>query len=401
MKTMDLPYGKMSPELTLSFVDLTKEFLAQPQPVIDELIASKRLKGNVLSCIRKAIIGNSSRPDLAKLLWIVFSPRILSVILTEGRCNLACRMCGGSRGALKSLAVSDLRTILEHVPTTELITFVAGNSEPLLHPDIRGILDVLHQFRVNADIVTNGHLLTDSLADVMVEFGLPTSLNISLDAASEMRYRSIRGASLNSVIQKLKRLNKRKQSAGMQYPRLALLMVGMADNIGELAALVDIAADTGAFRVHLDHMKGDYPPGDFTTNPDWPLYIEQAQMRASNTNVILQLPSDILAGAASLGGNSTTTEKSPSHRPTLSCCSWVDSTYVGLDGCMMPCCHNCRTLGNILERHIAQQQCYFRYRMKNVDGYVEAFCTTARNCAYSQEQRALGLKPSLMGAMEI
>lgn len=373
-------------------------FGAQPRPAafVRELIAQHRLKGPWLAGLRKAVM-LSNRPDLAPLLWLVFSPTLLSIELTQGRCNLACRMCGGARSELKFLTPENLRTMLEHIPTAELITFMAGDSEPLLHPQLPEIFALVNAYGVAANVVTNGHLLNDALIDRLIARDSRTDLNISLDAATAGTYRAIRGAALEHVTGNLRHLRDRKRMAHSLYPRVALLMVGMRDNIAELPAFVELAAELGAFRVMLSHMKGEYEPGDFVRHPDWPAIIRAAAQKAAETGVALQLPADISAGREPSAAPAPPTCGVQNQPPQFCHCSWIDSVQIGLAGAMAPCCHIVeRNLGNILERDISQQLLYLRYRMGNLKGAVEPGCLSARNCAYVDEQRARNLTPPLM-----
>jgi hypothetical protein len=138
-----------------------------------------------------------------------------------------------------------------------------------------------------------------------------------------------------------------------------------------------------AYRVHVDHLKGDFSPGDFTANPRWRHFVSEAFEAAATSKVSLQMPSDVVAAPNKSGS------------PKLNYCSWMESAQIGMTGNLSPCCHNPRVLGNIFEKHISQQTDYLRYRMKNMDGKVEAFCLTAKNCAYVEERRAFGTAPGL------
>jgi MoaA/NifB/PqqE/SkfB family radical SAM enzyme len=379
--------------------EVSREFLTHPKAVIDGFIAARGLKGNILSRIQQTLIEHAARPELQPFLWLLFTPIVASVILTEGRCNLACRMCGGSKGTLRALTPDSLRIILRHIPSVELVIFVAGNSEPLLHPDLPEILQVLKEFRVNADIVTNGHLLTPSLVTTMLDTQRPTSLNISLDAATPATYESIRHASFNHVVSNLRQLRDERARRALPWPRRALLMVGMADNIADLPAMVDLAAELDAFRVHVDHLKGEHTPGDFTTCPDWQVHVMEAMRRAKATGVLLQLPTDVKVALPRLAAPAPTqrsvTGTAP-RVPSFTQCSWSSSVYIGLDGTMTPCCHHLKRIGNIFAAPIWEQRQYLLYRMNNSRGQVEPFCIQARNCAYTEEQRALGLRPPQM-----
>jgi MoaA/NifB/PqqE/SkfB family radical SAM enzyme len=381
--------------------DMERLFARDPQNVVTRLISEKALKGNRLSVLRRILLEDTSNAEMAEWLWLVLSPRILSVMITQDRCNLACRMCGGSKGTLKYLKPAHFCQILRHIPTADLVTLVAGNSEPLLNPAMPEILRCAKDERVNLDIVTNGQLLSPHLIQTMMETGRPTGLNISIDAAKSETYRRIRGAPLDKLFRNLEYLSERKRASASEFPKVSLLMVGMEDNIEELPDLVLLASRMKAYRVHVDHLKGHFSPGDFVKNPRWRLFVSEAYETAATCNVFLQMPLDVVVSPSSQDAASNHNaspmpiQKLTGAPPRLNYCSWMESAQIDRTGNLSPCCHNPRVLGNIFEKHISQQIDYLRYRMKNMDGKVEKCCLGAKNCAYVEEKRAFGTVPGL------
>jgi len=333
-------------------------------------------------------------------------------------------MCGGSRGKIHYLKAVRLEKMLSNTPTVEMVTFVAGNSEPLMNPELAENLSLTREHKANWDIVTNGHLLNDRMIDVMVSDPGASRLNISLDACKSEPYQAIRRAPLDRVLSNLRNIRDAKRSRGVKFPALSLLMVGMEDNIEELPGFVELAAELEAERVLLSHMLREYTPGDFVRNRNWQKAIIEATEVASRTGVRLELPVD--AGIAdhssvpvlpqatkessvdpviSAGQTSVMTppqEESSkvdfSADPQLDCkgCPWLLDVHVQLDGVMNPCCNVGVDIGNIYDGPLFANTKYLHARIAHMKGLLYPECMENLNCAYVSEIKRLKMVPSFI-----
>ncbi|MBN1880003.1 SPASM domain-containing protein [bacterium] len=150
------------------------------------------------------------------------------------------------------------KIISEVVPHVFRIDLV-GDGEILLVPSlILKVLNAAAKQKILVNASTNGVILTEELANMLVRNQLH-DLNISLDAAQADTYRAIRGADLDLVLRNIKTLNQVKKKADSLYPRLQFSMVGMKRNIDQLPALVHLAAQYGAQSVMVQAM-GEFDP---------------------------------------------------------------------------------------------------------------------------------------------
>jgi radical SAM protein with 4Fe4S-binding SPASM domain len=89
----------------------------------------------------------------------------------------------------------------------------AGHGEPLLHKDIAKMVAYAKKKNVaeRVEIVTNGSLLTEELADALIEAGLDR-LRISIQGINSEQYRDIMGKKFNfqALINNIKYFNKNK-----------------------------------------------------------------------------------------------------------------------------------------------------------------------------------------------
>ena len=346
------------------------------------LISQGLFRGQILAAIRQEVLRVAGTDLGDRMLWTLLMPDIISVISVAGKCNLACRMCTGSpKGTLRHLSAAQLATIQKHIPTANLTILVASDAEPLLNPEFDDMLEVLAQHRQSFFLVTNGHLLKSSTIDTLVAYPVSSHINVSLDAATPETYKRVRGASLNHVIKNIEALRDRKQQAKSSRLIYSLLMVGMEDNIHELPAVVELAARLGAVRVKLDHMGGNYDPGDFMKNPEWPTYIRQAVEVGKRTGVVLGLPPD-----ASKGAEIEHSARVVSHFPRY--CEWNNRVSIGFDGMINPCCWLTKVnLGNIYEQPIYYNNTYVETRAFLQQGNVLPQCRPMVNCQYVQSLR--------------
>ena len=419
----------------ISEEELIKAFRNNPDSLLNYIIEKKALKSTYRNILVDFVLNSVSEDSRwEKYLWIALLPQRLSVVTVDNFCNLACRMCGGSKGKMKWFKPGMLRKMLSHCPTAEMITFVAGNSEPMLNPDLRENFQILNENSIRSTFVTNGHYLNRKNIDAMIECQQPTSVNVSLDAIDPVIYKEIRGADNTKVLTGLFKLVEAKEKAGLELPHISLLMVGMEDNISELPKFVKLADQIGALRVHVDHMLGSYRPGDFTLNPEWRNHVVEAIELAEKLDVLLQLPldtmqiiqredllkkkrfqaekekcSDIKAkekiqkqvkkpefhDGASCGSKAVSLKENIKEIAEMKTghCPWLREAHINIDGAIRPCCNMPANMGNIYEMPLWENQNFLQTRIHHSRGEIERLCMGNSNCTYVQELKENNIRP--------
>ncbi len=176
------------------------------------------------------------------------------------KCNLRCTMCMMSHPSHYKRPLQRLplelferlaADIFWHVHS---LSFTLG-AEPLLHPDFARFVEIASRYRIpQIYAVTNGTLLTDTVARAIVTHGMHV-LTVSIDAARAETYGQIRiGGDWDQLIGNLHRFQRVKRELGSHTPNLELTFVMMRTNIGELPEFVDVAARLGANSVNIVHM---------------------------------------------------------------------------------------------------------------------------------------------------
>jgi len=174
--------------------------------------------------------------------------------LTEG-CNLRCRHCwiepkfqGGGK-KYPALDVHLFRSILSQAKPLGLECVKLTGGEPLLHPQIAEIVDIVREEKLRLTVETNGVLCTADLARRIAACGQPF-VAVSLDGADAQTHEWVRGVegSFEATLQGIRNL----VDAGI---RPQVIMSIMRRNVGQMEALVRLAESIGAASVKFNFVQ--------------------------------------------------------------------------------------------------------------------------------------------------
>ena len=171
--------------------------------------------------------------------------------LTAG-CNLACRHCWlapkydpeGRR--YPTLDVNLFRQILDEAKPLGLQTVKLTGGEPLLHPGIHGILDIVKNEKLSLILETNGLLCDEQTAKHLAEFDYPF-VSVSLDGATDEVHDRIRG--VPGAFEKAVRGIKVLVAQGI-HPQVIFSI--MRENVHQIEAIISFAESLGASSVKFN-----------------------------------------------------------------------------------------------------------------------------------------------------
>lgn len=278
--------------------------------------------------------------------------RRLQVEVT-GACNLACRMClVRYRPSLDREAAAfpldRFEALLDRLPDLEEVT-LQGLGEPLLHPDLPGMVAAASRRGLRVGFNTNGTLLTHRRIDSLLGAGL-SWVHVSVDGATPATFERIRdGARFRQVIRNLRRLVEHRDARGGAPPHVQLNTVLMRSNLAELPDVVRLAADIGVDRMWLQALSHDFSDTDddvtyvairgFTdAEAVWgngqgeAASVAEARRVADELGLDLRLPDQPDPPAGGTPDPVTTGE------PALPCDWPWTGMYVTHDGKVQPCC---------------------------------------------------------------
>jgi len=126
-------------------------------------------------------------------------PRTLPIILlwvTE-RCNLRCRMCGDQwradqQSSRQTLSLTEIEPIIQAAGRLRTMIISLTGGEPLLHPDIYAILDLIRAEGIAAHMCSNGTLLNEERVERLARTSLK-SISVSIDSSLPAVHDQLRG----------------------------------------------------------------------------------------------------------------------------------------------------------------------------------------------------------------
>ena len=255
------------------------------------------------------------------------------------RCNLPCQTCVRTfnlHEPERDPLPRELKQVAGGLPNLRR-TVLHGIGEPLLNKNLPEMIRFAKAQGSWVLFNSNGILLNRRWQDTLIDCGLD-ELRISIDAATPETFLKIRGATtFHRIVANLREFVARKAERGVAYPQLSLWFVGMRDNIHELPALVDLAADIGIPEVYFQRLVYN---GLGVAQKEQSLHGQtEGQVRAIIEAAVARGEARGVALRAS--GATTPLESlrpSAEARPWARCRRPWTSTYVTAHGKVLPCC---------------------------------------------------------------
>jgi len=243
-----------------------------------------------------------------------FSPRRVHLDISH-ECNLHCFMCPHKlmETEKKYLSLEHFRHILNQLPKVRAIT-LQGCGETLMNPELPDMLTLGQSRNINFTLVTNGILLNQR--NVRGLNGV-SNITVSIDSPDPEKYKEIRGANIDIIINNLKTLKQLKKGLS-----LSIQSILMEDTIGSIPELIALAEEVGAEQVRLLHLEG------FNQELE-----KKHAFRLDNVKNILDKTKELAL-------KSNVRIEIPPLQPTLRNCfePWF-SPRISLEGDIYPCCY--------------------------------------------------------------
>ena len=174
----------------------------------------------------------------AKPCWIFFS--------LSHKCTYSCQMCGVVK-ILKGheLCLKDVKNVFEEISVWDWdFTIVITGGEPFLRPDIFDIFKQAQKLKLKIEVVSNGSLINQAIAEKIMFSGLK-NIAISLDGACEQTHDSIREKwAFKKAVEAIKYLVAAKKAIG-SGPQISVWTTIMKENVAELFDIIPLIKDLG------------------------------------------------------------------------------------------------------------------------------------------------------------
>lgn len=256
------------------------------------------------------------------------------------RCNSKCRTCVRTFRTLeppRDMSLTEFVHIIDQFPVIERVT-LHGIGEPLLNVDLAEMIRYVKGKHPAAAVLfnSNGISLTGNCRRTLIESGLD-EYRVSLDAATAQTYSLIRGMdAFEYVKENIRRLI--YEAGPESLPRVSLWLVAVRDNVAELPALVDLAAELGVPEVYVQRLVL-FDAG--FARPEKSVYrnlqgreeqaLNQASRRAEELGITLRA-SGLTSPDESLRGPGEDVQ------PWADCRRPWATTYITANGNVLPCC---------------------------------------------------------------
>lgn len=102
-------------------------------------------------------------------------------------CNLDCSFCSDDNLEKKTITISEFEHILKEINDYTDYIYLHVKGEPLLHPNLKEILDLCKKYNKQVNITTNGTLLKLS-KDILLNSKIVRQINISLHSENNKEH---------------------------------------------------------------------------------------------------------------------------------------------------------------------------------------------------------------------
>lgn len=149
---------------------------------------------------------------------VMKSPKSVDILFTS-RCNLSCKYCSNSTGDIpEDLPISEWIQFIEELGRNSVLNIGIGGGEPFIRDDLTELIESIVRNRMRYTIVSNGSLITESIASFIASTGRCDSIQISIDGSHSQPHDVFRGkGSFHGAINGLECLRKQGIAVGSYH----------------------------------------------------------------------------------------------------------------------------------------------------------------------------------------
>lgn len=337
---------------------------------------------------------NYERKKLRTRLWSYPSTLLIE---PTNRCNIDCVMCFRhfshtyQIGDMDNKIFEKLGTILPYIQEVNL----QARGEPLLHKQLLSWIKQAKSTGTKVSFFTHGLLLTPAVIEQLVSLPLDL-LTISLDAATKIRFESIRlRANFDTIISNIKNLVEYKRKNNSRSPELQIHFVAMRQNIEELPLVLKLAKEFEVTSVIVEHLwvfdAAIIQETLFLDRDRMQTYFKLARETARDLNLNLVLPSEapikfcepVVLKQAGLTQFEYLMQNNHmlAHSDEYYCLEPWRIAIIYWNGDISPCCYTDRVMGNLQQhsfREIWNNSDYREFRRNIKKGPLPKECVNCR-----------------------
>jgi radical SAM protein with 4Fe4S-binding SPASM domain len=286
------------------------------------------------------------------------------------RCDLSCRFCPREHLPIKGedLTLDTFRRIIDHNPFVVAV-LLQGLGEPLLHPEIEGMIRYGRSKRIFMGICTNGMALTADRFERLTSSGL-NYLAISVDGTGEAFEAMRNGARFDLLIERLSEI----KNKGIRGGLMAFWMRLCRQNFDQVLPVLDLARAFGVAHVHFQDLQykhdaeylHDLSLSSFLNGSGMSTFLASARRQAARRGIV------------------TTFDPMDRHQKRTHCTWPWEKMYIDCRGDVWPCCvawERDYAMGNLLASSLSEVwkgSRYRNFRRALRDGPLPMICRECR-----------------------
>lgn len=208
-----------------------------------------------------------------KILNVLFSKLALTkpllfadnmIVAPIAQCNYRCLFCEilqddvlyGRNRYKNELTLEDIKNLTCFFSRTASISFYGGYEEPLMNRNMSKIIKFLKdEYSLKLNIVTNGSLLTQEIADTMVKYQFD-SIYLSYHAFTEESYKKYMTGNMKNVDRNIEYLQNLKFSKKIKYPFITMGFAPNKHNRVDFELSIQKALDLGVDELCVNNYHG-------------------------------------------------------------------------------------------------------------------------------------------------
>lgn len=321
---------------------------------------------------------------------IVEAPLMVEWLLSE-QCNLKCEFCSSSHYTDQHRRLPDkvVFDIAQDIINLRVFSVILSGGEPLLHPQVYRIIQMLSKGGVQVLLPTNGTLIDETVVECLKESGVG-AVQVSIDGKDEKTHDKLRG--VKGVFKKSIEAVKRLIEAGLPVGASTTVSTDNIDEIPDIAFLLsNLGVRTYSMRACMPCGRAGPDYKDMAPTPDqWHNALSSiVELRKKITTmeiismdpllipIMLDKPEKVAGGFTSCGVGRT-------------------GCAIGPDGTITPCAYIEEVAGNITETPLKEiwntSAVLMKYRSKDTMlGGKCVTCSWNTNCGGGCKARSYGV----------
>lgn len=174
---------------------------------------------------------------------------------TTNGCNLKCKFCSRDNSKIKQMTTNEFETVLGKIYKVAGSLQLSCAWEYSIAKNAAEMIRTMGKYDIpSTTIYTNGNIVTDEIADALIDSQL-TEFVVSFGEAKKETYEKLRrGGTFEKVVANIRKLSSLKKERRNSLPRICTNLTLVNSNIDELIEFVDLAYSLSVERIVGRHL---------------------------------------------------------------------------------------------------------------------------------------------------